>query len=119
MLPLETQPESELEKEIPYQQPILRSRFQESMERFGLFAAHGKHAQAMTMDELKIRIIPADLLPKFPYAEVALAHVDVVQKNNPAIAHFRQPRFKIMPCHIIGVVAVDMQQIDVAISKPL
>src|SRR6266852_4081684 len=71
------------------------------------------------MQELKGRRLRLQLVPQSPRAKVSLADVDVVNENHAASTQLRAPEVEVGGCRLVGVTAVDMQQIDASIGKML
>src|SRR6185369_16146615 len=75
------------------------------------------HAQAMLMDKFEVGKSWLEVFPKSPNAEIFLAHVRIVHEDHTAVAHLRQPAFKVVFDHVVGVIAVDVQEIDRAVFE--
>ena len=73
----------------------------------------------MTVREGETRIHVLDLLPKPPHTEVAVANSNVMEEDDPVIAHLRQPRLEVMLYDVVGVVPVDVQEIDAPVGEVL
>ena len=78
---------------------------------------HSEKAKALTPGGLEVRIARLHFFPQFPHTEIKFADVNVVEEHHAPFTHLRQPVFKIAPDCLIGMEAVDMQQIDRAILE--
>ena len=58
-------------------------------------------------------------LPHPPDLEVALVHIDVVHQHDPAFAHLGQPFLEVVGNRVVGVQAVNVQEIDAAVREIL
>ena len=79
--------------------------------------AHQQHAQAVGVLELERRIAAAQLFPQLPDAEPALAHHGVVEQHHAPARHLRQPGVEIVLHRVVGVQAVDVQQVHAAVRE--
>ena len=89
----------------------------EFAETLGRLRADQQHAQAVGMLELEAGILRAQFLPQFPHPEITLADHGVVEQHHRAVRQFRQPRFEIVLDRVVGMQAVDVQQIDRAVGE--
>ena len=90
---------------------------QQRTQAFGHDPAGRDQPQPVLVRELEVREPRLDLLPEPPDAEVALAHARVVQEDDAARAHLREPRLEVMPDGLIRVIAVNVQQVNRAVAE--
>jgi hypothetical protein len=76
------------------------------------FRTNHHDTQAVPIEELKTPIALLQFQKKAPYAEITPKDLGVMQQNNPAVRKLGQPSFKIMLDRILGVHAVNMEQIN-------
>jgi hypothetical protein len=69
------------------------------------------------VQELEMGIPGSQLFPKFPYTKASLSDIGIVKQSDRARTYFRQPGFEICRNGLIGMKAVDMQEIDAAIRE--
>ena len=69
------------------------------------------------MHELEMRMAIPQFVPQQIDAEILPILGRVVQQHDAALRKLRQPGLEIAPYRLIGVAAVDMQQIDPAIRE--
>ena len=80
----------------------------------GGLGADQQQAEAGGMVEAEGGVALAALGPELPDAEVAAADGGVVQQDDGAVGEFRQPGLEVVAHGVVGVQAVDMQQVDAA-----
>jgi hypothetical protein len=68
----------------------------------------------MAMDKFEMRVLRPQLLPEAPDPEFALPHIGVVEQHHTASAQRLPPGGEVAGDGLIGVEAVDMQQVDLA-----
>ena len=73
----------------------------------------------MTVKELKVGILGLDFVPELPYPKIQLFFADVMEQNNPSGTDLRKPGLKIMLDRFVGMIAINMKDIDRAIRKVL
>src|SRR5262249_38957054 len=119
LVALEVNHDTMTELEEDGRQPccLIRRSVEQRLDRAGQTRAHPEDAEPRAIHEHEARPTLAELSPQFPRSEVALPHVDVVQKNDPALAHLRKPTFEVVANGLVGVIAVDVQQVDRAVAK--
>ena len=72
-----------------------------------------EHAEPMGVGEGRVRMGLADLLPEPVHPEVGpVGHADVVQQHHAAIRQPIAPGVEVVPHRLVGVEAVDVQQVD-------
>ena len=71
----------------------------------------------MPVREREARIRGRELVPEPPHAEIAFADIRVVEQDDPSLAELRQPRLEVVGDRLVGVAAVDVQQIDRAVGE--
>ncbi len=71
----------------------------------------------MAVQELETWIPRRELGPQLPDAEAALAHVGVVEQHHRAARELRRPALEIGPHLLVGVAAVDVQQVERALGE--
>src|SRR3954452_2876263 len=94
---------------------LLVRGLEERRERLGLHFSHRQDAQAVTVEELEARIAITDLFPEPPDAEALLPHVGVVQQEDASRADLGEPLFEVVLHGLVGVEAVNMEEIDRAV----
>ena len=85
----------------------------------GRIRPHRHHAETILMQEFERRITLAEFSKQPPHAEIALAHIGVVEEDDRAAGQLGQPVFKIRAHGVVAVAAVDVQQIDAAVLHVL
>ncbi len=76
-----------------------------------------EHAEAVAVQELEGRITLRQLGPEPPDAEIKLALVGVVEQHDRAVGELGQPGLEIVPDSLVGVHAVDVQQVHAAVGE--
>ncbi len=71
------------------------------------------------MEELKPRMLGAQLGPKAPDAKPAFAHIDVVEEYNGIVGQQRQPGLVVVPDRFVGMQTVDVEEINALASDRL
>src|SRR5438132_13433190 len=69
------------------------------------------------MDEGEAWVAFSQLVPELPYPEIALAHVHVVEQDDTPVAELREPALEVPLDGLIGVVPVDVQEIDGGVAE--
>jgi hypothetical protein len=69
--------------------------------------------------KLEVRVATLELAPQSPYAEISLAHIDVVKEDDGTRGEFLPPRLQVVRDGLIRVITVHVQQIDTGIGKVL
>ena len=92
-------------------------RGEEFLQGRKLIFADREYSQAVVMKEGEVRVRAAKLVPKAPDPEIPLPDVDVVKQDDAAIGELGVPELVVMPNGVIGMAAVDMQQVDGAVRE--
>src|SRR5262245_25486621 len=71
----------------------------------------------MAMPELEMRILRAQLLPQFEYAESAFSYVGVVKQYDRSIRQKRAPGFEIVLQVAVKMRTVDIKKIDFSLAE--
>ena len=79
----------------------------------------GQHAQSMLVVELEAWILSPGLIPESPDAEISHVLHDIVEEDHAPIAQLGLPCLVIVADSLVGVITIDVQQIDLTILKPL
>ena len=73
--------------------------------------------QAMRMAKLERRIALGQFGPQLPHPEAASALHGVVEEDDARRRHLRQPGLEIVLDRLVGVQAIDVQQVDAAVAE--
>src|SRR5208283_844827 len=79
----------------------------------------GQHAQSVLVVELEAWILSPGLIPESPDAEISHVLHDIVEDDHAPIAQLGSPCLVIVADSLVGVIAIDVQQIDLTVLKPL
>ena len=66
----------------------------------------------MAVQELKTRRLPLQLVEESRDAEIAATLIGVVKQHDGAFRQFWPPRVEVVTGRLVGVVAVDVQEVD-------
>jgi hypothetical protein len=80
-------------------------------------STHREDAKPIAVDELEGRVSLAEFDPNAPCSEVPLVYRNVMEKHYGVTAELRQPRFKVVLHHVVGMNPVDVKQINAAIDE--
>ena len=83
----------------------------------GQAAANPDDTQSMSVEKGEAWIPGRDLCPEAPHSEVCLAHVRVVHEHDRPVAQLRQPRLEVVADSLVGVKAVDVQEINAPVRE--
>ena len=72
-------------------------------------------AEAMCVAELEARIALRNLGPEAIHAEVGAVLIHVVHQDDAGLGELRPPGFEIVPDVLVGVPAIDVQEVDRAV----
>jgi hypothetical protein len=73
--------------------------------------------QAVSMENLKVRIPLFKFIPELPDTKVATALTGIVQHNDALRAHLREPRVEIVRDRFVRVVPINMEKVYGPIGK--
>mgnify|MGYP003484583143 CR=1 FL=1 len=73
---------------------------------------HRQHAQAIAVRELQRWVTALQFSPEFPYSEISLVHGGVVEQHHSPVAELGSPGFKIVADRLVGMQAIDVEQVD-------
>ncbi len=74
-------------------------------------------AQPPAVPELETLAFLADFLPELPGPEIVVTRGDVVKERDAAWAEFAPPRLEIVPDGLVGVQAVEMDQVKAPVGE--
>ena len=90
---------------------------QEGEEALVGLRADGEHAQAMAVRERESGIDARQLRPEPPDAEVETALLGVVEQNDAPGAELGEPGREVVADGFVGVVPVDVEEVDAAVLE--
>jgi|GEM_PF-5135035 len=82
---------------------------------FGRFQK--KYAQTMGMGKFKRDILNFKFLPKFINAKVTFCFSNIMKQDYSIISDFREPFFKIVTDRFVGVISINVKEINRIIFK--
>src|SRR5437870_13714458 len=110
-------PVSELEEERGHAPCFLARRLEQRAQGRGDGRANTQHPEAIAARASEVRMLVAQLFPELPRSEVVLADVHVVHQHDAPRAQLGEPALEVMPHGLVGVIAVDVQEIDGAVRE--
>src|SRR5262245_48961034 len=110
---------TERPKELAYYERVARVGKSHKQPTYlgGQLGAETQHAEAMAVKKREAGVLARQLFPESPDTEVPFPHVDVVQNHDTLGAQLGPPRLEVVPDRLVGMEAVDVQQIDAAVAK--
>src|SRR5690606_23611021 len=82
-------------------------------------AGFAQHAEPEAVVKGEAGVLAADFIPEPPGTKVLDARLDVMKKNDTTGADFRKPGAEIRADGLIGMKAVNVQQVDAVIGEML
>jgi hypothetical protein len=89
----------------------------ELLDTSGSVLPHDEHTEPSAVKEFEGRISLGELGPETIHSEPGSEDVRVVEQDDPPIRELRLPRLEVRPDRLVGVEAVDMEQVDGSLAE--
>jgi len=88
-------------------------------DRSGWLGSNSDYAKPESVEKLEDWVTVLEFLQQSKDAEIPLSHVGIVEQDNGSFGELRKPGFKIVPHGLIGMEAVNMQQVNTSVRESL